>query len=54
MFTDRPLFTEPDIIINPGTVRIIIPDRGHGDLTSDIHHISDGALVGDTVRAGLV
>ena len=45
---------EPDSIISDGTAHIIIPDPGHGDLISDIHLISDGALVGDIARVGLV
>jgi hypothetical protein len=45
---------EPDFIINPGMAHIIIPDPGHGDLISDTHHISVGALAGDIVQAGLV
>jgi hypothetical protein len=43
-----------DIIINHGMEPTIIQDPGHGDLISDIRHISDGVLVGDIVRAGLV
>jgi hypothetical protein len=48
------LYTAPDIIISHGSEHTIIQGPGHGDLISDIHHISDGVSDGDIVQAGLV
>jgi hypothetical protein len=54
MYMDQPLFTVPVIIISHGMELTIIRDPGHGVLILDIHPISDGVSVGDTVQAGLV
>jgi hypothetical protein len=54
MYTDQPLFMEPDFIMHHGMALTTIPDHGLGDSTLDILHISDGASDGDIAPAGLV